>query len=227
MVAIEPLEAGLEGERTVGSRPTRVRCPGLVDSHVHVNEPGRTEWEGYGDGHPRRRHGRGDDDPRHAAQQHSADLHRRGAGGQEAAARGKCHVDVGFWGGAIPGNLGDLRGLHDAGVFGFKCFATPSGVDEFPPLSAEQLEEYLGVLVSYGAKMIVHAEDSTAIERAPAANGRRYADFLASRPRGAENVAIAHLIEAARHTGRSCTCCTFPARMPCRWCAPRGARASR
>ena len=68
---------------------------------------------------------------------------------KQAAARGKCHVDVGFWGGAIPGNLGDLRGLHDAGVFGFKCFMTPSGVDEFPPLSAEQLEEYLGVLVSY------------------------------------------------------------------------------
>ena len=99
--------------------------PGLVDSHVHVNEPGRTEWEGY------------ETATRAAA-----------AGGvttildmplnsipptctvdalevKREAARGKCHVDVGFWGGAIPGNVGDLRGLHDAGVFGFKCFMTP------------------------------------------------------------------------------------------------------
>jgi allantoinase len=119
------------------------------------------------------------------------------------AARDTAHVDVGFWGGAVPGNIGDLRGLHDAGVFGFKCFMTDSGVEEFPPLSAGQLEEYLGVLASYGAMMIVHAEDSAAIERAPAPRGRRYAEFLASRPRGSGNIAIAHLIEAARHTGAS------------------------
>jgi allantoinase len=203
VVAIEPLEAVLDGAETVDLAPEEVLLPGLVDTHVHVNEPGRTEWEGY------------ETATRAAA-----------AGGvttildmplnsipptctvdaleiKRAAAAGKCHVDVGFWGGAIPGNLGDLRGLHDAGVFGFKCFMTPSGVDEFPPLDAEQLEEYLGVLRSYGATLIVHAEDSTAIERAPAAHGRRYVDFLASRPRGAENVAIAHLIEAARHTGAS------------------------
>ena len=201
VVAIEPLEAALEGEHTVELADDEVLLPGLVDSHVHVNEPGRTEWEGY------------ETATRAAA-----------AGGvttildmplnsipptctvealavKQDAARGKCHVDVGFWGGAIPGNLGELRGLHDAGVFGFKCFMTPSGVDEFPPLDAEQLEEYLGVLRSYGAKMIVHAEDSIAIERAPAAHGRKYANFLASRPRGSENLAIAHLIEAARHTG--------------------------
>jgi allantoinase len=203
VVAIEPLEAGLEGLETVELTDDEVLVPGLVDTHVHVNEPGRTEWEGY------------------ASATRSA-----AAGGvttiidmplnsipptctvealeiKQKAAAGQCHVDVGFWGGAIPGNLADLRGLHDAGVFGFKCFMTDSGVEEFPPLSAEQLEEYLGVLTSYGAKMIVHAEDSTAIERAPAAHGRQYADFLASRPRGSENIAIAHLIEAARHTGAS------------------------
>ncbi len=203
VVAIEPLNADLEGEQTVDLADDEVLLPGLVDTHVHVNEPGRTEWEGY-----------------------ATATRAAAAGGvttvidmplnsvpptctvealavKKEAAQGQCHVDVGFWGGAIPGNLGDLRGLHDAGVFGFKCFMTDSGVEEFPPLSAEQLEEYLGVLASYGAKMIVHAEDSTAIERAPAPRGRRYADFLASRPRGSENVAIAHLIEAARHTRAS------------------------
>jgi allantoinase len=200
VVAIEPLKAELEGQDTVELADDEVLLPGLVDSHVHVNEPGRTEWEGY------------ETATRAAA-----------AGGvttiidmplnsipptctvealevKRQAAAGKCHVDVGFWGGAIPGNIGDLRGLHDAGVFGFKCFMTDSGVEEFPPLTAEQLEEYLAVLASYGAKMIVHAEDTTAIERAPAPHGRHYSDFLASRPRGSENVAIAHLIEAARHT---------------------------
>jgi allantoinase len=203
VVAIEPLEAALEGLDTVDLGDDEVLLPGLVDTHVHVNEPGRTEWEGF-----------------------ASATRAAAAGGvttildmplnslpptctvdalevKKAAATGKCHVDVGFWGGAIPGNVGDLRGLHDAGVFGFKCFMVDSGVEEFPPLTADQLEEYLGVLASYGAKMIVHAEDATAIERAPAAYGRRYADFLASRPRGSENVAIAHLIEAARHTGAS------------------------
>ena len=203
VVAIEPLEAGLEGDQTIDFPDDEVLLPGLVDTHVHVNDPGRTEWEGF------------ETATRAAA-----------AGGittifdmplnsipptctvealeiKREAARGKCHVDVGFWGGAIPGNIGDLRGLHDAGVFGFKCFMVSSGVEEFPPLTAAQLEEYLGVLRSYGAKMIIHAEDSIAIERAPAPQGRRYADFLASRPRGAENVAIAHLIEAARHTQAS------------------------
>ena len=203
VVAVEPLEAELDGVQTVDLADDEVLLPGLVDTHVHVNEPGRTEWEGY-----------------------ATATRAAAAGGvttiidmplnsipptctvealevKQKAARGRCHVDVGFWGGAIPGNLGDLRGLHDAGVFGFKCFMTDSGVEEFPPLSAEQLEEYLGVLASYGATTIVHAEDSTAIERAPAPRGRQYADFLASRPRGSENVAIAHLIEAARHTGAS------------------------
>jgi allantoinase len=200
IAAIEPLEAQLSGADTVELGDDEVLIPGLVDTHVHLNEPGRTEWEGFETG------------TRAAA-----------AGGvttiiemplnsipptctvealetKQAAARGKCYVDVGFWGGAIPGNLQDLRGLHDAGVFGFKCFLLHSGVDEFPFLDEKQLEEYLAVLRSYGSKMIVHAEDSTAISRAPIPHGTRYADFLASRPRGAENVAIAHVVEAARYT---------------------------
>src|SRR3954468_16597330 len=205
VVAIEPLESRLEarsdGGETIDLGDDGGLLPGLVDSPGHVNEPGRTEGEGFATA------------PRAAA-----------AGGvttiidmplnsipptttvdglqvKRKAAQDAAHVDVGFWGGAIPGNIDDLRGLHDAGVFGFTCFMTDSQVDEFPPLSPEELEEYLGVLASYGAKMIVHAEDSTAIERAPAPHGRHYSDFLASRPRGSENVAIAHLIEAARHTG--------------------------
>ncbi len=201
VVAIEPLQAGLEGAETFELGDDEVLLPGLVDTHVHVNEPGRTQWEGFATATRAAAAGGVTtllDMPLNSLPPTctvaALEVKRRAADGQ-------CHVDVGFWGGAIPRNLEDLRGLHDAGVFGFKCFMTPSGVDEFPPLSPEELETYLGVLRSYGATMIVHAEDRTAIERAPAAAGDRYADFLRSRPRGSENVAIAHLIEAARHTG--------------------------
>jgi allantoinase len=203
VAAIEPLEARLTGSEVVELADDEVLLPGLVDTHVHINEPGRTEWEGF------------ETATRAAA-----------AGGvttlldmplnslpptctvealeiKKKAADGQCHVDVGFWGGAIPGNVDDLRGLHDAGVFGFKCFMADSGVEEFPPLDVVQLEQYLGVLRTFGAKMIVHAEDATAIERTPNVPGPKYSNFLASRPRGAENLAIAHLIEAARFTGAS------------------------
>ncbi len=201
IVAIEPLGSGLTGAGTVELTDEQVMIPGLVDTHVHVNEPGRTEWEGF------------DSATRAAA-----------AGGvttlidmplnsipptvtvealdvKRAAASGKTHVDVGFWGGAIPGNTGDLRGLHDDGVFGFKCFLLHSGVDEFPHLDADEMEKDMAVLAGFDSMMIVHAEDSRAIDRAPSAEGNRYERFLASRPRGAENVAIAEVIERARWTG--------------------------
>jgi allantoinase len=116
------------------------------------------------------------------------------------SAEGQCFVDVGFWGGAIPGNLGELRGLHDAGVFGFKCFLLPSGVDEFPPLRPADLGGYLETLAGFDGLLLVHAEDADAIDRAPACSGGRYRDFLASRPRAAENLAVDQVIEAARAT---------------------------
>ncbi len=107
----------------------------------------------------------------------------------------------GFWGGAIPGNQADLRPLHDAGVFGFKCFLLHSGVDEFPHLDADEMEADMAILKDFDSMLIVHAEDSRAIERAPSAEGDQYEKFLRSRPRGAENVAIAEVIERARWTG--------------------------
>jgi allantoinase len=203
VAAIEPLAAALSGKRTVTLPDSEVLLPGLVDTHVHVNEPGRTEWEGFATA--TRAAAAGGittilDMPLNsippAVDVAALEVKRK-------AAEGNVHVDVGFWGGAIPGNLGELRSLHDAGVFGFKCFLLHSGVDEFPHLDAEQLDEYLGVLSTFPALLLVHAEDSQAVLRAPSAHGERYADFLASRPRGAENVAIAHVIESARWTGAS------------------------
>jgi allantoinase len=201
VAAIEPLEAGLTGERTVTLADDEVLLPGLVDTHVHVNEPGRTEWEGFASA--TRAAAAGGittlvDMPLNSVPP-TVDVAALEV--KREAARDQVHVDVGFWGGAVPGNAGELRALHDAGVFGFKCFLLHSGVDEFPHLSEDELEEHLGVLAGFPALLLVHAEDSQAVARAPSAAGDRYADFLASRPRGSENVAVAHVIEAARFTG--------------------------
>lgn len=170
--------------------------PGLVDTHVHVNEPGRTQWEGF-----------------------ATATRAAAAGGvttivdmplnslpptvtvdalriKQAAATGQCHVDVGFWGGAIPGNAGDLPGLHAAGVFGFKAFLADSGVPEFPPVDPDQLA---GALAAVDALFVVHAEDPWHLHAA--GPSRDYADFLASRPPEAEHAAVATAIDAARVAG--------------------------
>ncbi|MFD8500489.1 allantoinase AllB [Amycolatopsis sp. NPDC059657] len=191
----------LTGDRVIELTDDSVLLPGLVDTHVHVNDPGRSEWEGFETATRAAAAGGVTtlvDMPLNSlpptVDVASLDVKRK-------TAEGRVHIDVGFWGGAIPGNRADLRGLHDAGVFGFKCFLLHSGVDEFPPLSAPELEEDLRELQSYGAMMIVHAEDSDSIEHAPAPHGAKYDDFLHSRPRGAENMAIARVIELARWTG--------------------------
>jgi allantoinase len=201
VVAIEPLDAEVDAATVVELADDEVLLPGLVDSHVHVNEPGRTEWEGF-----------------------ASATRAAAAGGvttiidmplnsipptvtvgaleqKRAVARDQAYVDVGFWGGAVPGNLADLKPLHDAGVFGFKCFLLHSGVDEFPHLEPDQLEAAMRETGSLDALMIVHAEDSHAIDHAPSPDGEDYDHFLHSRPRGAENVAIAQVIELARWTG--------------------------
>ncbi|GAA2808706.1 allantoinase AllB [Saccharopolyspora taberi] len=201
IAAVESYDTPLDGAEVVELADDEVLLPGLVDSHVHVNDPGRAEWEGF------------DTATRAAA-----------AGGittivdmplnslpptidtgalevKRKSATGRVHVDVGFWGGAVHGNLTELRGLHEAGVFGFKCFLLHSGVDEFPPLAPDELDAALRNLAEHDALMIVHAEDSDAIEHAPAPHGEAYSDFLASRPRGAENFAIAQVIELARRIG--------------------------
>ncbi len=100
-----------------------------------------------------------------------------------------------------PGNVDDLAPLHEAGVFGFKCFLAPSGVDEFPPLAPAEFTAALREIARIGALMIVHAEDARVLEAAPAPPSRAYADFLLSRPDAAETDAIRQVLEGARETG--------------------------
>jgi allantoinase len=177
--------------------------PGLVDSHVHVNQPGRTDWEGF------------ETATRAAA-----------AGGvttildmplnsippttsaaalqtKRAAARGRCAVDTGFLGGLVPGNAAELPRLHAAGVFGFKCFLCPSGVEEFSATSPAALREAAPVLAALDTVLMAHAEWPPVLERFAVTSGhpRDYATWLRTRPAAAETEAVDFLIDLAREFG--------------------------
>jgi allantoinase len=177
-----------------------VLLPGLVDSHVHVNEPGRTEWEGFATATAAAAAGGVTTIVDMPLNSIPATVNVPALDVKRAAAVGQLAVDVAFWGGAVPGNLGDLRALHEAGVTGFKCFLLPSGVDEFPPLDPGQLGAAMAEIASFGGLLIAHAEDAAVIAAAPAAHGRRYPDFLASRPPAAEVRAIESLLAQTRRT---------------------------
>ncbi|MFC6878686.1 MULTISPECIES: allantoinase AllB [Actinomadura] len=172
--------------------------PGLVDTHVHVNEPGRTEWEGFATATRAAAAGGVTtliDMPLNSIPPTTTPA---ALAAKRAAARGACHIDVGFWGGAVPGNVPSLRPLHDAGVFGFKCFTADSGVPEFPPLSPDGMAEAFREIASFGGLVIVHAEDPEALT-APSDGG--YPAFLDSRPPSSERRAVEHVIRLAEQTG--------------------------
>ncbi|WP_315070668.1 allantoinase AllB [Actinomyces massiliensis] len=193
--------AAVEAQEEVVVPDDQVLMPGLVDSHVHVNEPGRTPWEGY---ESATRAGLAGgittilDMPLNSSPPTTtvANLEAK-----EEAAQGKLSVDVGFWGGAVPGNIDQMAPLWDKGVFGFKCFTAHSGIDEYGYLGYEGVKEVLAELAELDAVLIVHAEDSRILAEAPQDITDQYATFLASRPRAAENTAIEQVLAAARETG--------------------------
>jgi allantoinase len=180
---------------------TRVLLPGLVDSHVHVNEPGRTEWEGFATATAAAAAGGITTIVDMPLNSIPPTVNVAALAVKRGSAAGQLAVDVGFWGGAVPGNVADLRPLHEAGVVGFKCFLLPSGVDEFAPLDPGQLAAAMTEIAAFGGLLIAHAEDASVIAAAPAPHGRRYADFAASRPPEAEVRAIEALLEQTRRTG--------------------------
>ncbi|MDT4965369.1 MAG: allantoinase [Acidobacteriota bacterium] len=194
-----------QGSPVIEAGKDSVIMPGLVDTHVHINEPGRTEWEGFESATRAAAAGGvttivemplNSVPPTTTVENLKAKL---------AAAEGKCAVDVGFWGGVVPGNLGELSKLFDAGVLGFKCFLVHSGVDEFPNVKEADLREALKELARLGAVLIVHAEVPGPIDDAATvedtADPRKYSTFLKSRPREAENKAVDLTIRLSRETG--------------------------
>lgn len=182
-----------------------VVMPGLVDAHVHVNEPGRTDWEGYTTA--TRAAAAGGVTTLVDMPLNSIPPTTTAAGFAEklAAAQGQCRIDVAFWGGVVPGNTNELAPLLSDGVRGFKCFLIHSGVDEFPHVSEENLREAMPELARLGSVLLVHAELPGPIDAAAAelagANAQHYETFLRSRPRESENEAIAQMVRLCRETG--------------------------
>jgi allantoinase len=183
----------------------KVIMPGLVDTHVHLNEPGRTDWEGFETGTRAAAAGGVTtliDMPLNSvpATTSVSALEAK----RQVAAR-KCTIDVGFWGGVVPGNENDLAPLWDAGVFGFKAFLVPSGVAEFANVGHQDLERVMPILARLGATLLAHAElpgsidyALTTLPSAGAPEWRAYATYLASRPPASEHEAIALLIDLSR-----------------------------
>jgi allantoinase len=183
-----------------------VVMPGLVDTHVHINEPGRAEWEGFITA--TRAAAAGGVTTLIEMPLNSIPATTTLAGFQEKlrAASGKLFVDVGFWGGLVPGNAAEVAALWAAGCFGFKCFLVDSGVPEFPRVTETDLREGLSELAKIPAPLLAHAELPGPIEaalkrRAPDADGRSYMTWLDSRPRAAENEAIALLLRLGAEYG--------------------------
>ena len=166
---------------------------GIVDTHVHVNDPGRTEWEGF-DSATRAAAAGGIttilDMPLNSipATTTVAALEEK-----RRAAQGRSHVNVEFIGGVVPGNADQIESLAYAGVRAFKCFLSPSGVDEFPHVGEDDLREAFPALARTGLPLMVHAEDPSLINDG-GAQSRRYAEYLASRPVEAERSAIEMIV---------------------------------
>ncbi len=194
-------DAPLGGDEVVTIAADEVLIPGIVDTHVHVNEPGRTEWEGFASATRAAAAGGVTTIVDMPLNSIPATTTVAALDAKRALAAQKSIIDVGFWGGAVPENLGELRPLHEAGVFGFKAFLAPSGVDEFGHLDAEQLERALDEVVELGSVLIVHAEDPEVLDAHTNDGGTSYHAFVESRPDEAETTAIERVIAGVRRTG--------------------------
>jgi allantoinase len=176
-----------------------VLLPGLVDTHVHVNDPGRADWEGFE--HATRAAAAGGvttivDMPLNSI---PATTTCEALDAKREAASGRCFVDVGFWGGVVPGNRRDLEPLADAGVLGFKCFLCPSGVDEFGHVTEAALGEALPILSSLGLPLLAHAELPELLDVHAAGDPRKHHTWAEARPPVAESAAIDLLLRLASH----------------------------
>ncbi len=178
--------------------------PGIVDTHVHLNEPGRTEWEGFATATRAAAVGGVTtlvDMPLNSIPPTTS---REGFAAKRSAAKGQCAVDVGFWGGVVPGNQSELAGMVEDGVRGFKCFLVDSGVSEFGWVGETELAPAMQILAGLGVPLLVHAEVAGPIDAATAAlvgaDPRQYATYLASRPPAAEEQAIQLVTRLCRST---------------------------
>ena len=170
--------------------------PGLVDPHVHLNDPG-TDWEGFDTGTRAAAAGGVTTLVDMPLDSVPTTIDAAALQAKRAAAQGRCHVDVGFWAGAVPGNLAELPALHEAGARGFKCFLADSGTPGFESLDDTGMHAAMSQIAELGSVLLVHATG----EPEGQAAGREYAPFLATHPVAGEVDAVGRVIEAAARTG--------------------------
>lgn len=180
-----------------------VLMPGIVDTHVHVNEPGRTEWEGFITAGRAAAAGGITTIVVMPLNCTPAATSLDALQGEAQAAQGQCLVDFGLWGGIVPGNASEIEPMWREGALGFKCFLTDSGVDDFPRVSKADLHIAFPAAARLGAVVLAHAEDPGVIASAQGTSGldrspRSYKAYLASRPQEAEERAIEMMIELCR-----------------------------
>ena len=209
--AFRPATIVIEGETILDVAPfgesiadvetiTDAILPGLVDTHVHVNEPGRTEWEGFVTATAAAAAGGVTtlvDMPLNCIPVTTSDA---ALSTKREAVERSLAVDVGFWGGVVPGNARELAAMADHGILGAKCFLCHSGIDDFPKSGQQDLESAMPVLRDAGIPLLVHAElEDDAIPACDRVT-RSYAAFLETRPASMEERAIAMIIELCRRT---------------------------
>jgi allantoinase len=178
-----------------------VLMPALTDTHVHLDEPGRTEWEGFATGTRAAAAGGVTllvDMPLNSlpVTTSRAALHTK-----LEAARGQLHVDCAFWGGVIPGNAPELQPMVEDGVLGFKAFLCPSGIDEFPQAREQDLLQAMPILRACGVPLLVHAELESELRDLTELSPRDYQRYLHSRPKEWEDRAVELVIALVERTG--------------------------
>ena len=199
IAAIRPLTPAPAGVEVIDAGEHYL-LPGLVDTHVHINEPGRTEWEGFRTA--TRAAAAGGittlvDMPLNNLPATTTVPHLRA---KKCAARGHCWVDYGFWGGVVSDNQEHIAALAQAGVLGYKCFLVDPGIDGFTMVNRAQLEAAMPAVAASGLPLLTHAELPGPIEAAgrELQNWERYSTYLASRPDAAEVQAIRLMIALSR-----------------------------
>ncbi len=170
-----------------------VIMPGIIDAHVHVNEPGRTEWEGFESATKAALSGGVTTVVDMPLNSDPVTTSVETLSAKRSAAEKNCWCDVGFYGGLVPGNLDQIEPLIQAGVFGIKSFLCDSGLDEFPATTESDLRAALPILKTHHVPLLVHAESADNLDSSKA-NPRSYAEYLSSRPAQWELSAIELLI---------------------------------
>jgi allantoinase len=189
------------GSRTLEAGELVV-MPGLVDTHVHMNDPGRAEWEGFETASRAAAAGGVTTVVDMPLNSIPSTTSAAAFQAKLAAAAGRCHVDVGFWGGVVPGNAAELEPLARSGVLGFKAFLAPSGVPEFEHVTEADLREALPILARLGLPLLAHAELPEALLPIDStADPRDHRTWLHSRPDECETAAIELLIRLSRQSG--------------------------